>query len=140
MKMKTPQRMKICSWEMERDLVGRPQAVVAVPRAEAKVAVVLRVEARAPLLEPRKMVLAALVGLAVLEALVVPAKLVVLAATGGAGRTGGAGGTGGTGRTGGTGGRRAGKRGRDDDNDDDDPNKRRKTGEGGKLPRQQDGP
>ena len=59
--------------------------------------------------------------------------------TGGTSSTGGVGGTGGiggTGGTGGTGGRRAGKHGRDDDDDDDDPNKCRKTGEGGKPPRQ----
>ena len=56
---------------------------------------------------------------------------------GGAGGAGGAGGTSGTGGTGGTGGQRAGKRGRDDDDDDDDSNKRRKTGEGGKAPKQQ---
>ena len=56
---------------------------------------------------------------------------------GGAGGAGGASGTSGTGGTGGTGGQRAGKRGRDDDDNDDDSNKRRKTGEGGKAPKQQ---
>ena len=71
---KTPQKMKVCSWEMERELVGRPQVVVR--KAEAKA--VVRVEARAPLPEPHEMmvvlavlvVLVALVGLAVLVALV----------------------------------------------------------------------
>ena len=53
---------------------------------------------------------------------------------GGTGSTGGTSGTGGTGGAGGTGRRRASKRGQDDD--DDNPNKRRKTGDGRKLPGQ----
>ena len=73
---KTPQKMKVCSCEMERELVGRPQVVVG--KAEAKA--VVRVETRAPLLEPQEVmvVLVVLADLVVLAVLVVLAILVVL--------------------------------------------------------------
>ena len=71
MRTKTPQKTKVCSWEMERELLGRPQVVVR--KAEAKA--VVRVEARAPLPEPHEMMVVLAV-LAVLVALVGLAELV----------------------------------------------------------------
>ena len=78
---KTPRKMKICSWETERNSARRPQVVV-VAKAEAR-AVVLK--ARAPLPELREVLAAlvapaALVERAVLEALVEQAALVERAA------------------------------------------------------------